>query len=88
MKRKVFCNQNVCALDRLPEQQFGGGLRVQSPDYVVPLSSPSPLMTQVGKGRIRRRSPQLSKLTRNKRSCSGKFSISRKRTTVKKSHGK
>jgi hypothetical protein len=37
MKRKVFCTKDVCALDRLPDQMIGGGLRVQAAQYLVPL---------------------------------------------------
>jgi hypothetical protein len=92
MKRKVLCNRDVCALDRLPDQQFGGGLRVQSPDYVVPLSRTTRVVsrTLVGKGKVRKKrsTTEKSKSKKNKRSRSGKRAVSRKRTTKKKRHGK
>jgi hypothetical protein len=93
MKRKVYCNKQACSLDRLPDQQFGGGLRVQSPDYVIPISRttnrPSK-KSQVGKGKARHKRSIKKPLSKrsNKPSCIRKKSISRCRAATKKRHVK
>jgi hypothetical protein len=85
MKRKVFCNRGVCSLDRLPEQQIGGGLRVQSSDYLVPLlQSAKKKRVLIGKGKIVKN----SKInTKNKRSCYTEIPISRSQAVKRKQHG-
>jgi hypothetical protein len=93
MKRKVYCNKQACSLDRLPDQQFGGGLRVQSPDYVIPISrttNRSVKTPQVGKGKARRKRSVRKPLSKgsNKPSCLRKKSISRRRAATKKRHVK
>jgi hypothetical protein len=91
MKRKVLCNKTTCSLDRLPEQQFGGGLRVQEANYVIPLSrvtSGRMTKTQSGKGKGRRRRSASAPVAADKRKTTKKSSASRRRKAAKKTSRK
>jgi len=80
MKRKVLCNKTTCALDRLPEQQFGGGISVQAQNYVIPLESVLSIGKQKGGGVQKRTKP---KSKTNKSTKQKKNSVSRMRASKK-----
>jgi hypothetical protein len=91
MKRKVLCNKTNCSLDRLPEQQLGGGLRVQEANYVIPLSrvtSGRMKKTQSGKGKGRRRRSASVPAAADQRKTTKKSSASRRRKAAKKTSRK
>jgi hypothetical protein len=85
MNREVFCTKSVCALDRLPYQQFGGGLRVQAAQYLIPLErqeQESPIETQFqSTGRKRKRDESLTR--KNKQRRPAKKSLSTNQTAKK-----